>query len=187
MQTLAPLTVESLAAQPWAGEPWELIDGEIVPTHPAGSYHSDLVWCLLTRLTPFVVAKGRTWRAVADNAGFVVSRDPDEILSPDVAIYKVRPRHSGPWFNFSPELAIEIASPDQAPQALLLKKQKYLAAGTEQVWIVDPRSETITIYLPDGTRMVHHDEPLAGFGLLDGFSMHVGELFADSPYREKQG
>lgn len=187
MQTVSPLAVEFLATQPWASEPWELIDGEVVPLPLAGRQQADLIWRFIALFAPFIDGKGPEWRAVASNAGFIVSRSPDDLRSPSLAVYQLRPLDEGMWFRFSPEIAMEFVAPNQSRASVLLKKSKYFAGGTQQVWIVDPARETIAVYHPDGTRQVYHDEALLGAGLLEGFTMHVGELFASSPYREKQG
>lgn len=177
MQVTAPLSAEALACEPGADGPWELVKGEFVPLSPTGPDHGDYSLELALLLKVFF-GRGRGWRVHADNVGFLVEQDPDTLLSPDVAAYKVRPSAPSAWVPHAPDVAVEILSPGQTLRELDAKRFLYLNAGTEQVWIVDPRERTITIYHRDGHRITYHDEVLTATGCLDGFSMHVGEYFA---------
>jgi Uma2 family endonuclease len=49
-----------------------------------------------------------------------------------------------------PRLCVEIPSPCNDPDALRAKCRAYLALGAEEAWIVDPVTETVEIYTPDG-------------------------------------
>lgn len=177
MHASAPLSAEALAHEPGADGPWELVKGEFVPLSPTGPKHGKLAGRLYALLLPFIDEKAG-WDVVADNVGFLVERDPDTLLSPDVAAYRVRPSAPSAWVPHAPDVAVEILSPGQTLRELDAKRFLYLNAGAEQVWIVDPRERTITIYHRDGHRVAYHDEELEGTGCLEGFAMHVGEYFA---------
>lgn len=45
---------------------------------------------------------------------------------------------------------MEIPSPSNDPDALRAQCRTYLALGAEEAWIVDPVTETVEIYTPDG-------------------------------------
>lgn len=49
----------------------------------------------------------------------------------------------------APELAIEIISPGQTFGDLTEKATDYLAAGIARVWLVEPKSQSITVFYPD--------------------------------------
>lgn len=184
MQVTAPLSAEALAKEPWGSEPWEIIKGEFIPLSPTGPEHGSLA-LELAFLHKMFFARRRDWVVVGDNVGFLVARDPDTLLSPDVAVYRKRPAARSAWVPHAPDVAVEILSPDQTVRELDAKRVLFIDGGTEQVWIVDPRAETITVHHSDGTRVLYHDEELKGTGALDGFAMHVGEYFAHSPYRDQ--
>lgn len=183
MQTIAPLTAEFLAAQPGSDEPWELIQGSLVRMSPAGPIHSRLALRIAARFLAFLGEDHPRLDVVADNCGFLIGRDPDTLLSPDAAIFERVAWHHRGWVEGSPVLAVEIVSPDQTLRETEAKARLYLDSGAEQVWIVEPGAGRITIHHPDGTRHLFVDEVLAGSGVLQGYSMSVGKLFADSPYR----
>jgi Uma2 family endonuclease len=49
----------------------------------------------------------------------------------------------------APELAIEIISPGQSLGELVIKAESYLQAGVEQVWILDPKFQSLTVLSVD--------------------------------------
>jgi hypothetical protein len=50
------------------------------------------------------------------------------------------------------------------------------------VWVLWPKSRTMTVYWPDGTaRELGPDEKLTGGDVLPGFEMTVSDLFLVSP------
>src|SRR4051794_19267974 len=51
--------------------------------------------------------------------------------------------------RFVPDLAIEIASASDTYEGLLIKKDRYLQAGTSEVWLISPRTHEIAIYRLD--------------------------------------
>ena len=54
----------------------------------------------------------------------------------------------------------------------------YLAAGTRLVWVLWPKSRTVTVYWPDGTaRELGPGETLTGGDVLPGFTVAVSDLF----------
>ena len=61
---------------------------------------------------------------------------------------------------------------------LAVKTADYLAAGTQQVWIVEPNTRTVAVYRPGGTARVYGaDDTLDGGDLLPGLALPVGDLF----------
>jgi Uma2 family endonuclease len=50
------------------------------------------------------------------------------------------------------DLVMEIVSPDDPARDLVTKRQEYAEAGIPEYWIVDPRSETITVLKLDASR-----------------------------------
>lgn len=184
MQVAAPLTIDDLSDLPPNEGSWELIDGEVVMMSPSNPQHGDIAGELIALLRVHFRGRRKQWCAVGDSVGFLIKRHPDNLLCPDVAVYQPqRERDSSkPWVPFCPQVAMEIISPSQTLADALRKKQAYLEGGAEQVWIINPRDQTIAIYNADGSRLGYHNEVLSGFGCLQGFSLDVGDLFVGSPY-----
>ena len=69
-------------------------------------------------------------------------------------------------------------SPNDLADEVEEKKEEYLRAGVSSVWIVHPRTRTVTIYRADGsvTRLTDSDE-LCDESVLPGFRCAVAEIF----------
>lgn len=83
------------------------------------------------------------------------------------------------WFwEGPPTLAVEIVSPEDLANDFYDRVQDYLEAGTQQVWVLWPRTRSVSIYSSDAdTRELGPDASLDGGSLLPGFSVQVGDLF----------
>ena len=54
----------------------------------------------------------------------------------------------------------------------------YLKTGTRQVWVVDPSTAAVTVYLPDGTSQSYSGEnEVSGGNVFPGFSFRPCDLF----------
>lgn len=81
------------------------------------------------------------------------------------------------------DLVVEIVSEGRAQRERDLehKRKDYAAAGIPEYWIVDPKSETVTVLVLDGKEYAEHGtfgrEDVATSKLLSGFRISVDELF----------
>ncbi len=78
--------------------------------------------------------------------------------------------------RFVPDLAIEIASPSDTHEGLMKKKNRYLRCGTQEVWLISPASEDVTIYSALGSAIRRGSDGLST-NLIPGFSITVSDLF----------
>jgi len=82
------------------------------------------------------------------------------------------------YFEGAPDLAVEVVSPDDTADAIEDKVIEYLDAGTQLVWVVHPRTRTVTVYRSlKNVRVLTRDEMLDGDDVLPGFTVPVKELF----------
>ena len=76
-------------------------------------------------------------------------------------------------------MAIEIVSPSDSAQEMLLKVDQYFRAGARQVWIVYPEVMSVNLFFWDGPPVMLNDtQTLTGGDLIPGFSVFVADLFA---------
>lgn len=107
-------------------------------------------------------------------------------LAPDVAF--VRADHLPPHVSFdvtkaaplAPDLAVEVASPNQYRPAMAAKAQRYLRAGTRLVWVVWPRWQQVDVWRqgdaqPSAT--LNAGDMLDGEDVVPGFAYPVSQLF----------
>ena len=140
-----PFTVDDCLAMLEAGvlhedDRIELIDGELLIMAPIGSYHEDTTdW--LTELCVHAFA-GRARVRVQGSIRLSNMSAPE----PDVAILRRRPLgDSRPYYPEDIFVVIEVANTslryDSGP-----KLARYAAAGIVEVWIVNLRDGTVTVY-----------------------------------------
>ena len=84
------------------------------------------------------------------------------------------------FFAIAPDLAIEVASPDQHRPEMAAKALQYLAAGVQTVWIIWPGRREVDVWRsgsPEPVVMLKSDNQLEDPELLPGFSLRVAEIF----------
>jgi Uma2 family endonuclease len=58
------------------------------------------------------------------------------------------------------------------------KVADYLAAGTRRLWVIDPESQTVTVYTSLlAPKRLGEEETLEGDDVVPGFRVRVGEIF----------
>ena len=125
----------------------EMSRGMLVHEPRPGALHSRIAGNLLLLLQPFV--RELDLGKIEVEAGFRLSAEPLTIRGPDVAFIRkdrLPSRIPVSWWPFAPDLAIEITSPKKSAAYLHDKIADYFDAGTREVWVVEPRKRTVTIY-----------------------------------------
>ena len=86
-----------------------------------------------------------------------------------------------------PTLAVEVLSEGNTKSEMDRKLKDYFGAGVRLVWLIDPRSETATVYTsPTKSRVVAKEGSLEGERVVPGFSLPLKELFARSRRRRRK-
>ena len=100
---------------------------------------------------------------------------------PDVAFIRAEKLPDSIPIGFwpvAPDLAIEVASPGNSLADLQEKAIEYLEAGTQIVWIVEPRTRSVTVYRSfSDIALLRENDTLTGETLLPGFALPVSSLF----------
>ncbi len=162
----------------------DLIEGRVCPMSPPGFGHGSIEIRLGSKLQLHVEADG-LGVVVVGEAGFIVERDPDTVLGADIAfVRKDRVDAIGvteKYFPEAPALAVEIVSPSDVAERVDDKARRWLAAGTEMVWVVYPSGRSVTVYRSlDNVKILTQDATLDGEDVVPGFSCRVRELFPDA-------
>jgi Uma2 family endonuclease len=59
------------------------------------------------------------------------------------------------------------------------KAGKWLAAGAQVVWVVNPKKRVVTVHrAPDDVVVLHEHDELDGGAVVDGLRCKVSEIFA---------
>lgn len=155
----------------------ELINGELVPMAPAGRSHNRTALNIAFAFRVF--CSGRPGLDYCgDNDGFLIRRAPDTVLSPDACLFRARPDTGATWYEFAPEVVVEVLSPSNSRAEMAFKRERFFEAGSEQFWLVDPEAQTLDIFHRDG-RIVPHDAraTVIGEGIAAGLALPLPEVF----------
>jgi Uma2 family endonuclease len=172
------ITGEELLAMEGIG-PCELIDGRIVPMSPAGDEHGFVEFNLGAQLHQFV-RKHRIGRLLGGETGIYIRRDPDRVRAADIlVISKARlPQLTGKFLEVTPELIVEVMSPNDTWEAVRQKLADYFSIGVEQVWVVEPKNRKVLIYRSStDVEEFGEGDTLAGTGIVEGFRLDVAAIF----------
>lgn len=180
MSTKTLLTSEDLWKIVADGSRYELSKGELLPMTPVGMEHGGVVINIGRLLGAHVT--GKRLGLVGTEIGFRLTRNPDTVRAPDVAfVARERlPKEGVPkkFAEFPPDLAVEVLSPEDTASEVLRKVEEYLTAGVRLVWVVDPATQTVTVYrsLQD-VKILTTEQELDGGEVLPAFRTPVAELF----------
>ena len=177
-------TAEQLFHMPELGR-CELVRGELIMMSPAGSQHgaiaAQLAWILkdFVKSSPLGVVLGA-------ETGFRIATDPDTVRAPDAAFIRAE-RVGGKlpqgFFPALPTLPWRSSRPTIEPARCWPRSIGWLDAGCVAVWVVDPRTQTVTVYHDRGKAVVlgfhrypHRRRPPARLQRPRGRCLHpVGE------------
>jgi len=181
MSTKTLLTSDDLWRIVADGSRYELSEGELLSMTPIGIQHGAIVIKLGRLLGTFVAENGLG--LVGTEIGFRLSRNPDTVRAPDIAfIARDRLPAKGipsKFAEFPPDLAVEVLSPDDKAGELFTKVEQYLTAGARLVWVVDPATQTVTVYQSlQEVRILSSGQELDGGTVVPGFRCPVAELFS---------
>ncbi len=156
-----PLTRADLDAlrPPEGSERYELLDGAIIVTPGPGRWHQAVV----VELT-VLLRSNRPDGLVIKTAPFDVALAEDTVLQPDLLVAG-RDDLTAKDLPTAPLLAVEVLSPSTRRIDLLLKRDRFAAAGVPSYWIIDPDVPSVTVLeLHDGAyravQMRRGDEPV---------------------------
>ena len=119
---------------------------------------------------------------VISEAGFRLAESPLTLRAPDVA-FIVQDRipievPTGFW-TIAPDLVIEVMSPANSASDIQQKVLDYLDAGVRVIWVIDPKSQSVTVYrsLTD-VRLLTARDDLDALPILTDCRCIVADLFA---------
>ncbi len=191
VKTKQRMTASDLLEMPEVpGKRYELVDGELVEMPGAGALHGLICGLIYQALASFVQSRSLGY-VFGDGVGFLVQRDPDHVRIPDTSFVSAdRASETGipeGFWPFSPDLVVEVVSPNDRAEDVRQKVFEYLDAGTRLIWVVWPSSRSVTVYTPDRvSRDLQEDDTLDGGDVLPGFQTRIGDLFPPASLTAKR-
>ena len=166
----------------------ELINGRVVTFMSTGFLPGRVARRITRSLEDYVLAGGRG-EPIADNVGY--GFDPPlpsgrQSFSPDASFYTgPLPTNLMRFIDGFPTFAAEVRSEgDFGPakdREYADKRRDYFFAGTQVVWDVDPRAETVTVYKADdplAPHMFRRGDTADAEPALPGWRLAVADIFA---------
>ena len=171
-------TVEDLLGMPDDGRQFELINGELIEMPPSSKTNTVLAAWIIHLLISYVVPKELGYVSSPDG-GYQISAH--NAYQPDAAfISKARAGGlDGQIFPVAPDLAVEIISPSETVGSVNDKIAGYFSAGSQQVWVVYPKTRVVHVYTAvNKVTILGVEDALSGGDVLPGFTLNIGKLFA---------
>ncbi|MHB8645509.1 MAG: Uma2 family endonuclease [Thermomicrobiales bacterium] len=183
MGTQREATIKDLRHTPDDGK-YELVDGRLVHMSPTGARPGHVAVTIAFHLLLYQRETGQGI-AFGDNVGFIVDLPRRRSFSPDAAYTFHADMESDDFVTGAPSFAVEVRSKeDHGPAqdaAYAAKRAEYFAAGTQVVWDVDPRTQTIAAYAhsaPETPRRFGPGETADAEPVLPGWRIAVDDVFA---------
>ena len=181
----ALMTAEELMNLPDDDLRHELINGELIKMPLPKVPHGRAAMRLGAPLGQFVLNHDLGEFFISE-VGFQLTWNPDTVLGPDLSfISKDRLQEAGEVSGFwqgPPDLAVEVLSPGDRRGKVNKKILQWLGFGTRQVWIVDPKHGTVTIYRSETDAMTFSgSDYLEAQDLFPGFRISLDKVFGSTP------
>jgi Uma2 family endonuclease len=174
------ITLEEFLALPEQKPALEYFDGEVTQKAPTTTAHSATQYEFCALVNAFSHPRKLAWafpehRSSYSNASTV----------PDVAVYtwdrvpRDADRRLANRVFTTPDIAVEIRSPGQSFRTMLIRCLWYVASGAQVSIAIEPIELLLIVLRPGAEPLVFRDAGLLDLGgVIDGFSLDVGALFA---------
>ena len=148
-------------------------EGELIILPPTDAETSSRNAMIVYLLMKWALDHGRG--TVTDSSGGFVLPNGAR-LAPDAAwISRERFRRK----PICPEFVIELMSPSDRPKKVHEKMLHWVANGVELGWMIDPRTQTVTVYRPQQEPDVRQGiTSIAGEGPVDGLVLDLAPIWA---------
>ena len=149
---------------------------------PAGAEHGGIALNIGALLRAPVKAHDLGLTCAVET-GFLLQRNPDLVRAPDVSFVATAhfPAEGVPrgYWPIAPDLAVEVVSPNDRSEDIQGKVAEYLAAGTQMVWVVYPKTHMVLVYRSRGVvQALSPNKEIRGGDIIAGFSCRIDEFFS---------
>ncbi len=174
------ITAEDLLRDPRRYKRGELWDGIFVVKDPSGGSAEIVDGRVAEPLLRFVRERDLGWVTLS-NQGFYVGRDPDRVLSPDLAFTSYAKVPSAPrrgFFPCAPDFAVEVKSPEDSWTQVVEKCGVWIGHRVPVVWAVNPEDRIAVVFRPgQDPRIAVPGDEIDAAPALPEFRLRVAELF----------
>lgn len=159
----------------------EFSDGRIEILPMPSRRHQKIVGFLYGLLSMFVEKKNL---GIALFAPFIIRLWPGKNREPDVMFMLEKNSHRCfETYWEGADLVIEVISPDDPTRDVVTKKEEYAKAKISEYWLVNPMTETITVFMLSKGAKTYREAGVFARGdtakshLLEGFTVDTSKVF----------
>lgn len=138
-------TIADIEALP-EGERAELIDGELFRMDAPARRHQDILLELAIEIRLYIRRNTGACKIYVAPFGVRIKKDTRNYVEPDISVICDRDKLDEKGCQGAPDWMIEIVSPSSRKMDYERKVTLYREAGAREYWIVDPETETVTVY-----------------------------------------
>lgn len=178
-------TVDDLLRRPDDGWRYEVVEGVLIRMAGSGEEATNIGGIIFGAL--FAYVRPRRLGRVTPADGVYKVPGAETGLLPDAGYYSAalfsRVLDKKKLIPFAPELAVEVASPEQTAPDMAAKAALYISGGTRLVWVVWPDARTVDVWRagnsahPSKTLRADASDTLDGEEVIPGFSHPVADVF----------
>jgi Uma2 family endonuclease len=158
----------------------DLIEGRVVESPLRGEQHGFVCANGVFQLSRYL-QRLKTGYVCSNNVGFVLERNPDTVIGPDICLFLESRKFKELELNWPkqlPNLIIEVLSPNDRQAMMRKRVNKFLEKGVGMAWLVDPEAQALTIFLPNrNAALLERDDEMMGLKLLPDFRCKVAAFF----------
>lgn len=123
----------------------ELIDGTLYYMTAPTKAHQLAVGLLYARLLEYSLSHDLPCTPFLSPVDVRLDEDDRTMLQPDVLV-QCREDNDPRIFHGAPDLVIEVLSDSTRKKDLIIKLNKYMAAGVKELWYIDLKKSAVTVY-----------------------------------------
>lgn len=163
----------------------EVLDGEVIRMSPNGMQHQFIAVNILRLLDAYLLTHDLGY-VFADSTFYLLDASARGVKGAQVpGVSFVRKGRFPAGFDLrrpfpgAPDLAVEVVSPGDEVAVLLDRVRRYLAHGTDQVWVVYPDQGELHQYRRDDPSVItwQRGQTLDAGALLPGFAVPLEAVF----------
>ncbi|MFN5865209.1 MAG: Uma2 family endonuclease, partial [Pseudanabaena sp.] len=160
---------------------YELVDGELVNMGNSGALHGYTCSILVMALMNYILP--RQLGIILDSSTAFTMKNGNK-RSPDISFVskeKLKGLTELPdgFLDGSPDLAIEVLSPNNTISEIDQKIVEYFENGSRLVWVINLKLHYVLVYrsAQEPDRLLKQSDFLDGEDVIEGFTMPFSELF----------
>ncbi len=128
------------------GKRAELVDGHIYDMAPPSTMHQEIVGSLYYIIQDFIRKNHASCRPFVAPFAVFLNEDDKNYVEPDISVICDQNKLTERGCNGAPDWIIEVVSPSSQRMDYDIKLFKYRTAGVREYWIVNPATQTVTVY-----------------------------------------